>query len=101
MYMKNDFDGKTAHQISQYIKGHLFSFMDSLMGMTHTSVDLDAQKKDNPGKHPFEYDEVHRLFRTYLRFTTAYFRKLKTLGKSVSTSAVILCRIFTLNFIWL
>ena len=29
------------------------------------------------------YSLIHKLFRTYLRFVTCYFRKLQTLGKSI------------------
>jgi len=53
------------------------------MGLTYTSNDIDT---DQTGQkiHPFERSEVQLLFRTYLRFVTCYFRKVKSLGKSVS-----------------
>ena len=82
----NEFEGKTAHDISQYIRGHLFVFLDQILGQTYKNGDIDDEEwhSSNGQQHPFEHSEVHRFIRTYLRFVTAYFRKLTTLGKSVS-----------------
>ena len=85
-YIANDFEGKTAHQLTQYVRGHLFCFLDSLMGQTHRSADLESEEWQTTGQHPFEHSAVQRLFRTFLRFATAYFRKVTTLGKTVSRS---------------
>ena len=32
-YIASDFEGKTAHTMTQYVCGHLFTFMDSIMGI--------------------------------------------------------------------
>mmetsp|Transcript_397 Transcript_397/g.580 ORF Transcript_397/g.580 Transcript_397/m.580 type:complete len:87 (+) Transcript_397:470-730(+) len=82
----NDFEGKTAHQLTQYVRGHLFVFLDQLMGETYKNGDIDEEewRASKGQQHPFEHSEVQRLFRTYLRFATAYFRKLTTVGKSMS-----------------
>ena len=70
--------------ITQYVRGHLFVFLDSLMGVTYPrSNELESEEWMAKGQEPFEHSDIQKLFRTYLRFVTIYFRKLKTLGKSV------------------
>lgn len=70
--------------MTQYFRGHLFVFLDSLLGVTHPrSLELDADERSGKGKHPFEHSLVQKLFRSFLRFMTAYFRKLATLGQSI------------------
>ena len=56
------------------------------MGETYKNGDIEDEEwhNSNGQQHPFEHSEVYRFIRTYLRFVTAYFRKLTTLGKSVS-----------------
>lgn len=55
-YISNDFEGKTAHQMTQYIRGHLFVLLDSLMGCTNRQSDLDTE--DLKKKHPFEHSLI-------------------------------------------
>jgi len=88
-YITNDFEGKTAHQMTQYIRGHLFVFLDSILGITYRGTEIDEEEWQNLNQHPFEHSEVQKLFRTYLRFTTAFFLKLNTLGQSVSSTCCI------------
>ena len=58
--------------------------MDSLMGQTYEAGETLEPESD---QHKFISSDVQRLFRTYLRFATAYFRKVRTLGKSVQELA--------------
>jgi len=70
--------------ITQYVRGHLFVFLDSIMGITYPrSNDLETEEWMAKEQHPFEHSEIQKLFRAYLRFVTVYFRKLQTLGKSI------------------
>ena len=43
-YISSDFEGKTAHNMSQYVRGHLMIFIDSLMGVTQKSADLETEE---------------------------------------------------------
>ena len=58
------------------------------MGITYFSNDIDVEEMglQSPA---FEQNEVQLLFRTYLRFAASYFRKVKSLGKSVSISLLL------------
>lgn len=85
-YIKTDFEGKSAFRVTQYLRGHLFVFIDSVMGLTYESSDLQDEKTV-PGTHPFDFSLVQRLFRSFLRLAVAYFRKLLTMGKAIQESA--------------
>ena len=73
--------------MSQQIRGHLFVFLDSIMGLTFKSADdlAEDQASTRGELPPFERKVIQKLLRTFLRFTTAYFLKLAKLGKSVSS----------------
>ena len=70
--------------MTQYIRGHLFVFLDQLMGKTYKSADIDEE--DWKGGHAFEHCSIQLLFRTFLKFAACYFKKVATLGHSVSVN---------------
>ena len=52
-FIKQNFEGKSAHRTTQYLRGSLFVYIDYLIGYTYDPPgNLDAQG------HPFEVDEV-------------------------------------------
>ena len=65
----NDLEGKSAHDTTQYFRGHLYTYSDFLLGVTH---------EDNV------LPEVIEFQKAVLRLTVTYLKKVTTMQKTVS-----------------
>jgi len=66
----SDLEGKTAHDTTQYLRGHLYVYSDFLLGLTFDDPKILA--------------EVIDFQKAVLRLVVTYLRKVHTMQKSVS-----------------
>ena len=75
------------------MRGHLFVYIDYLIGFTYDAPQNEAQG------HPFEVDEVQDLIRAVLRLIVAYYVKITTMPKIVRKSLIsLLTHVFINSF---
>lgn len=65
----NDLEGKAAHETTQYLRGHLYTYSDFLLGLTYDKNDLP---------------EVIEFQKAVLRLVVTYMKKVMSMQKTVS-----------------
>jgi hypothetical protein len=70
----NDLEGKSAHDTTQYLRGHLYVYSDFLLGMTFDDPKILA--------------EVIDFQKAVLRLVVTYLKKVQTMQKTVSCATL-------------
>lgn len=69
----SDLEGKSAHDTTQYLRGHLYVYSDFLLGLTFEPKDLP---------------DVIQYQKAVMRLVVTYLRKVQTMQKSVSAPLI-------------
>ena len=67
-YIQNDLEGKSAHDTTQYLRGHLYTYSDYLLRLTFTSEDLP---------------EIILFMKSLMRLVVSYLKKVAKMQKSL------------------